>query len=153
MLPVKSVRQQLGALLSADATTLAPAVNANEIALVVAPFTPNENLVIANLTLASGTTFTGGGAINVPLGAQGVGNDPVTGDQIVTILAPAGGWRWVCTAAPAGPVTVYGFCLATKTAAALLASQLLPTPIVIQNVNDQIDLGDIQIVFVIQPMS
>ena len=150
MLPTKAVRLQFGALLAADPTTLAPAANANTIALVQSNFVPNENLTIASFTLAS---FTGSTPINVPLGAQGVGDDPITLEQFITMLAPAGGWRWVCTGAPASPQTIYGFVLTTKAQALLLAMALFVNPITIQFVNDQIDLGAVQIQMVLQPAS
>lgn len=150
MLPMIAVRKQLGVLLAADSTTLAPAVSANEIALIAAPFTPSEDLVIASLTLA---TFTGSAPKVGVTGAQGVGNDPATQDQIVTNLAPAGGWRFVCTAAPTPPQQIYGYALTTTATGALLAVALLPIPVTITNVGDEIDLGAIQFTFVLTPIS
>ena len=54
MLPMVAVRERLGALLAADATTLAPATDANLIALIVAAFALSENLTVGDLTLAAG---------------------------------------------------------------------------------------------------
>lgn len=54
MLPMIAVRLQLGVLLAADPTTLAPAVDANKVALISAAFAATENLVVADLTLAAG---------------------------------------------------------------------------------------------------
>jgi hypothetical protein len=150
MLPMTPVRLQLGALLAADTTTLAPAT-ANKVALYNTPTAINENLVPGSLSLA---TFTGSSPISGTAGAQGVGTDPATGDQVVTILAPAGGWRFVCTAAPVTPETIYGFALLDHTlAATLLAIAALPTPTTIVNVGDEIDLGSIPLTFVLQPIS
>lgn len=149
MLPMKALRLKLGTLLAADVPTLATVV-ANEIALIAAPITINENLVTADLTLA---TFTGSAPIAGTAGAQGTGTDPSTGDQVITILAPAGGWRFVCTVAPGAPETIYGYAL-TKTAGGdLLGAQLLPNPVTITNVGDEVDLGSVPITFVISPMS
>ena len=56
LLPMKALRLQFGELVAADATTLAPAVNANELMLVANDIAIDENKVIGDLTAA---TFTG----------------------------------------------------------------------------------------------
>lgn len=150
LLPTNDVRSQLGTLLAADATTLAPASNANKIALINAPFTPSGNL---NISMLSFATFVGSTPLAGATGAQGVGVDPATGQQIITILTPAGGWRWTCTTAPGSPETIYGFALTDHAAATLLGTQLLTTPEVIQAVGDQIDLGAVDMTLVAQPIS
>jgi hypothetical protein len=150
MLPMKAVRLQLGELLAADATTLAPAVSANKIALVKAAFALTENLVASDLTLAA---FTGSTPKAGATGAQQSGLDPVTFEQKITILAPAGGWRWECTVAPSPAETIYGFALLDSTLATLLGAAVFPTPIPVASVGDFIDLGAVEITFVLQPMS
>lgn len=150
MLPMKALRLQLGDLLAADTTTLAPATNANKIALVNASFTPNENLAIGDLSFA---TFTGSTPKAGAAGTQGVGNDPTTGDQIITILTPVGGWRWTCTSAPTAPETIYGYALTDNAGATLLGVAALPAPVSIALVGDQIDLGAVEMTFVLQPLS
>lgn len=149
MLPVRSVRLQLGELLAADTTTLAP-VAANKIALIAAAFTPDQDLELADLTLA---TFTGSAAKAGVAGAQTVGNDPVTGEQMVNIIPPAGGYIYICTVAPASPETIYGFALLDNAAAVLLAVEALAVPITITDVGDQVDLGNPDLRFVAQPIS
>jgi hypothetical protein len=150
MLPMKALRLQLGELLAADATTLAPAVSANKIALVKAAFALNENLVAGDLTLA---TFTGSTPKAGATGAQQAGQDPVTFEQKITVLAPAGGYRWECTAAPGTPETIYGYALLDSTLATLLGAAVFDTPVPIAAVGDFIDLGAVEITFVLQPMS
>lgn len=150
LLPMQAVRLQLGALLAADTTTLAPAVSANKIALINAAFTPTENMTIGSLSFA---TFTGSSPKVGAAGTQGVGIDPATGEQLITILAPAGGWRFVCTVAPATPETIFGFALTDNAGAVLLGVELLPNPITIAVVNDEIDLGAVAMTFVLQPLS
>jgi hypothetical protein len=149
MLPMLAVRLQLGALLAADTTTLA-AATANEIMLLNANFALSENLTIGSLSPA---TFIGSTPIPGASGPQGVGTDPTSGDQLITILAPAGGWRWVCTTAPGTPETIWGFALVNHGATVLLAAELLEVPVAIANVGDEIDLGSVPITFVLQPMS
>lgn len=149
MLPMQALRIALGDLLAADVGTLAP-VAANKIALIAANFALNENLVVGDLTLA---TFTGSTPKAGAAGAQQVGIDPLTGDQVITNLTPAGGWRWECTVAPGAPETIYGFALLDATLADLLGAALLDNPITITSVGDFVDLGAVTIRFVSQPMS
>ena len=150
MLPMKALRLGLGEALAADTATLAPAVTPNKIALVIANFSLTENLAIGDLTYA---TFAGGSAKAGVAGDQQAGVKPLTGDQAITILAPAGGWRWECTAAPTPIQVVYGFALANDAGDELLAAALLDTPIAIGDVGDFLDLGSVEITFVIQPMT
>ena len=149
MLPVRLLRIALGELLADDTGTLAP-VAANKVALIIAAFALTENLAVGDLTLATftGSTPKAGAALT-----QQVGIDPLTGDQVLTILAPAGGWRFECSGAPASPQTVYGFALIDDAGTGLLGAELLATPVTIRDVGDFVDLGAITIRFVIQPMS
>lgn len=148
MLPVKDLRLALGELLAADVATLAPAA-ANKIALVINPFVPDETLTFGDFTLA---TFTGSTPKAGAAGAQQAGIDPNTGEQKITILAPAGGWRWECTAAPAAPEIVYGFILMDNAGAVLLGMESFVNGIPVANIGDFIDLGAAEISFVAQPM-
>lgn len=149
MLPVKAVRLQLGELLAADATTLAPAMSANKIALVQSAFVPSETLVIGDLTLA---TFDGSTAKAGATGTQQVGNSPATGDQIITITEPIGGWRWETTGVTNLPQTIYGFALIDNAGAVLLGTALLPTPLTLQEAGQEINLGAVQMTMVLQPL-
>lgn len=149
LLPMKAVRLQFGELLAADATTLAPAVNANEVMLVANNVAIDENKVIGDLTAA---TFTGSANIVGVAGAQLAGIDPATGDQLIQIKAPAGGWRWECTVAPGAPETIYALALVTTGGAALLALQPIES-VVIANVGDVVMGGDLIMRMVAQPAS
>jgi hypothetical protein len=146
---MRALRLALGELLAADVATLA-AATANKIALIAAPFTPGEGLVIGDLTLA---TFTGSTPKSGVSGAQQAGVNPVTSDQVITILAPAGGWRWECTAAPVAPEGIFGFALIDDTGATLLGVQALPSPVSIGAVGDFLDLGAVAMTFVLNPLS
>lgn len=150
MLPMIALRQALGTLLAADATYLAPATNANKIALIGAPFTLSENLTVGALTLLSAN---GLGPILGAVGAQEVALDPVTQAQIITLVPGAGsGWRWVSSGTFTGPITVYGFALCDNALANLWAAASLPQPIVINAAGYQVDLDPVQITFVLAPM-
>jgi len=149
MLPTRFLRLQLGELLAADTDTWVNITGQPTVALVAETFTPSEDLVTADLTLA---TFTG----STPLAGdttQEAGVDPATGEQVITVIAPAGGWRFECTVAPGSPETIFGFALRQSSTAALLGTALLATPVTITNVGDFIDLGAIEFRLVLQPMA
>lgn len=150
MLPMKPVRLRLGTLLAADATTLAPAADNNTVLLIMSDFTPNEDLVPADLTPA---TFDGSAGLLAELGAQQVGLDPTTGDQIVTIEEPVGGWRWITTGLTNLPQTIFGYGLYNEALDTLLGVTKLDTPITLQGVGEEINLGAIQLRFVLEPIS
>lgn len=150
MLPMIAVREQLGNLLAADATTLAPATNANKIALIIAPFALSENLVASSLTLGSAN---GLGPLSGVTGAQTVGLDPVTGQQKIVIKSPAGGYSWVTSGSFSGAITIYGFALLDTTLATLLAAALLPTPITVNAAGFLIDVDPVELTLVLSPIS
>jgi hypothetical protein len=151
LLPMIAVRERLGTLLAADATTLAPASLANQMQLIIAPFVPNENLTASSLTF--GTT-NGLGPIACATGAQESALDPVTGAQIITIVPGAGsGFRWVSSGTFTSPITVYGIALTDSTGATLLGVAQFATPYIMQAAGYQIDADPAQITFVLQPMS
>jgi len=149
MLPMKAVRLQLGELLGADATTLAPAANGNKVVLIAAPITLDENHVYADITAA---TFTGSTPLVCGTGAQPVGVDPATLEQVITLLAPAGGFRWECTVAPGAPEVIYGFALANNGLTTLLGITLLDTPITIVNVGDEVNAGALTMTILAAPV-
>lgn len=145
-----ALRLQIGTAL-ANAVPLDQATALNRVALIKAPFTPDENLAYADLTLAD---FDGSTVLTVALGAQQVGVDPISGQQLITILEPAGGWRWITTGVTSLPQTIYGFALFDSTGPGpLLAVELLPTPIDLTAVGQQINLGSVTLTLVLTPMS
>jgi hypothetical protein len=150
MLPMIAVRQALGTLLAADAALLAPAMNPNKIALIIAAFVPNENLALASLTLASSNGLSPLAGI---AGTQGTALDPVSQAQIITMLPPTTGWRWVTSGSFASPITVFGYALTDNAGAVLLAVEQLPVPITVQAAGYQVELDPIQMTFVLQPIN
>lgn len=149
MLPLEALRLQLGELLAADTTTLAPA-SANKIALIAAPFSLTETTLLSSLTLA---TFTGATPLAGATGAQNVGLDPVTGAQVIQIKPPAGGYRWITGDLVNLPQTIYGYALLDNAGAVLLALAQLPTALTLQVAGQFIEIDPVNITFVPQPMS
>jgi hypothetical protein len=144
--PIQAMVNALASLLAGATAYLAPSASANIVALIVAPFTKGPNLVVADLTLAS---FAGSTPIAGMTGTQDVGNDPNTGQQVITIIAPSGGWVFTCTTAPATPQTVFGYALLNNAGTTLLATEYLIPNTTITNIGDFIDLG--KITFTLNP--
>lgn len=150
MLPMKAVRKQLGELLAADATTLAPAADANTVALIKAAFVPDEAMVAADVTLAD---FDGSTPIAAAVGAQQAGIDPATGQQIITIKETAGGWRWETTGVTNLPQTIFGYGLFNDDQTVLLGLALLDSPLTLTEAGQEVNLGAVTMTMVDQPMS
>lgn len=150
MLPMRAERLLIGTLLAADAGSFAPAVSANKIALVMAAFTPNEDLTLGDLTLAD---FAGSTPLAGSTGAQLASVDPATDEQLITIKEPLGGWRWVTTALTNLPQTIYGYALVDSTIAAMYGVQALDVPITLTAVGQSIDLGAVVLRINQQPIS
>jgi hypothetical protein len=147
MLPTLALRQEITTLLAADATTLAPAASANKIALILAPFTLNENTTLASLTLGS----SGGlGPLAGATGTQPSGQNPTNLQQEILISPPAGGYKWT-TSGATYPTTIYGYALTNNAGTVLLALAALPAPITLTADGQIIDIDPVYITFVLQP--
>jgi len=149
MFPMRALRLAIGTSLS-DTAPLDQVADANIIALVIAPFALDELLVVSDLTYAD---FDGSTPLAVELGTQQVANDPATGEQIVTLVEPLGGWRWETTGLTNLPQTVYGYALLTEASAELLAVEPLPAPITLSEVGQEINIGKARFRINLEPMS
>lgn len=149
MLPMSVTRLRLGALLATDTTTLNQAANALKMRLFQNNYAPNDGSLIGNFTES---TFDGYGAISLALGPQVAFVDPVTGQQGIQIVPPAGGWVYTCSGGAAEPQTIYGYYLTDKTGTVVYAAQALPVPVVMTGAGQQIDLGKIDISILLAPM-
>ena len=137
-----ALRAKAATLLAADATTLAPAALNNLIALVKSAFTPSEQTDVSTLVLAD---FDGSTPIAVGTGTQPTGADPNTNDEIISILPPAGGFRFATTGVTNLPQTIYGFILTDSTGATLYAAALLPAPVTLTASGQVIELPTVDI--------
>lgn len=135
-----TLREKMAQLLAADVATLAPAADANIVALVKAIFTPTEATVVGELDLAD---FDGSTPLACGTGTQPEGLDPLTADALITLKSPVGGWRWETTGVTNLPQTIYGFALLNDDGTVLLACERLTTPIVLNAVNQVLTLGAI----------
>lgn len=150
MLPMIALRLAIGDFLSSE-LPLAALAATNKVRLVIADFTPNENMAYADLTVA---TFTGSTALAAALGAQQDGLDPITGDQVVTMVEPLGGWRWITVDAVNLPQTVYGWALCDEIGPpVLLALGKFPEPIALTIAGQEIRIPSVNFRINQQPIS
>jgi hypothetical protein len=151
MLPMRAVRLRLGVMLAADATTLAPASDANVVALIVANFTLTENLVIGDLTLGAGNGLD---PIACATGAQLVALNAQTQAQVITIKEGATtGFRWVSSGSIPSPIGIFGYALLNEAMDTVLAATKLATPINITAPGQEYNAEPIQMTFVQQPIN
>lgn len=134
MKPTRTLAGTLSTLLAADTAILANAT-AMKVGLITAPFTPSLDRSMADLTISALTGL-------VPLagvaGAQLESVDPITGELVVEIKAPAGGFRWETGGGTTYPVTVYGFALGNNAMTTLFGTETLATPVVLTADNQSI---------------
>jgi len=132
----RALRMAAMTRLASDTATLAPAADPNHLCLVMSEFTPSEDLVVADVDLA---TFDGGDPIEVELGTQPSGFEPGTDDSSIDISPPVGGFRWETTGITNLPQTIYGYVLTNEAETTILASAIFDTPFVLTGVNQVVD--------------
>ena len=150
MLPMKALRLALGTSLAANTSFLAPAVDPNVVALIMSDFTENEDLVVGDVDLAN---FTGSQPIEGDTGAQWTGQDPITGQQIIRIKVSTGGWRWETADSVNLPQTIYGYALLKNDLSVMHAIKKFATPIPLTNADQEVNIDDVDLTFVLQPLS
>jgi len=146
MIPAQVVVNAINLAAASDNTfwgTIAP--NAAMVP-IINPFVPSAQLQQSDVVQAG---FAGSSPILIPIPPQTIVNDSVSGRVGVLLKEPAGGYRWVCTTAPATPETVYGWVIIDSTLGTVWWSELLPAPKTITNVGDFVEvtaiLGFLQI--------
>lgn len=149
MQPTQAMIDSVAALIAADTALLAAAAVKN-VNLVIAPFTPAPTTAFGDLTIAD---FTGSAAKTAAAGAQQAYLDPITGEWVVQLVEPVGGWHWEATALTNLPQTVHGFVVTNDDDTETLGSQLLDTPITINAVGQGLNLGQIQFRLPVSPLS
>lgn len=76
--------------------------------------------------------------------AWGNGVDAATGMRALTLLAPAGGFRYTANGGLTEPQTIYGWLVTSVDANITMGGGLLPSPITISEPGGQINLPPIQ---------
>lgn len=111
------------------------------VTLIVAPFVPAAGLVVADLTVAD---FDGSDPLANTSATIQLFKDPQTGENILQVPEPAGGWHWQVTGGTSLPQTVYGYMLTDSTGAALLGTALLDTPVTLTATGQGLDIDQIR---------
>lgn len=149
MLAMKSLRLSIGTTL-ASSPPLDQATALNRVALFMNSVTPNEDMILADLTLA---TFDGHTEKTVAAGAQEAAVDPISGQQLITVPDIVGGWRWQTTGITNLPQTIYGFCLYDSTGPGpLLGVELLPTPITLTAAGQEVNVPFVRFAVSLEPL-
>lgn len=140
MIATKAIEDALANRLATDTATLAVATFL-QVALVAAPFTPGPGLTAAALTLAAAA---GMGEKVTTSATILVSRDPLTGDYLITIPEPAGGWLYISSGAGL-PETYYGFaCLDDADPTKLYGAEVFPAPILVNVAGQSVDLATVQ---------
>lgn len=150
MQPGSALANKVVNLVAGDVGSLG-AATAVKLHLASAAFVPSLTTTVAGLTEA---TFAGYAAIAA--GATGLQQnffDPATGNGIVEIIPPLGGWHWVTASATGLPQTLYGSYLTDNGNVQLWGSQLFQTPIVLTASGQGVDVVNARFTFPPSPMS
>ncbi len=144
MIPTNVILDSISLLVSTDATKLAHATLAVKVHLAKAAFVPAATRVIGDFTEAN---FTGFAAKLAAVGAQQNFFDPITGQRVVQLVEPAGGWHWQCGDALQLPQTIYGFYVTDNASAVVYGCALLPQTVLLSATGDAVDIGNVRFSF------
>lgn len=133
MIPTQVMLDAVATAIATDVTTLANAMFL-KVFLVKAAFTPGGNLVVGDLVPAD---FAGSTALANSSAVMLQYKDPATGEWIIEVPPPVGGWHWQTTSGVTNlPQSIYGWACVDHTSAILYGTDLLPTPLLL-NANAQ----------------
>lgn len=137
--------QNLAAMVNLGADTLTWA-HALTCGLVMADFLESPAIAWGDLTNA---TFTGSAAKTISAGVRVTGIDPATGDVLMNIDPPTGGFYWETTATTSLPQTIFGMWLGNDTLGfgngTLLAAVHLNEPVILAQVNQAVIIPQVTI--------
>lgn len=116
------------------------------VGLILGPYTPDPDNTWTDIANAS---FTGSTFKSVAAATRVTGVDPATGDRLLVITEPAGGWNWLCTVDPVAPQEITGLWIGNSTVGFnngnLVATQELPVPITIDAAGQMLQYGTLQL--------
>jgi len=140
MIPSRFLLANLFTAMAAETVSLNLAANFSKIALILNDFSPSDSLNILDLTLGAADGLA---PKLLTTGAQESSEDPLTGDRLVELKAPAGGWRFEATGDFDPPKVVYGYCLVNNDADIVLAVHKFEEEITLTLSGQAIDLGNV----------
>jgi len=147
--PTNTILLSLAELLAGDVANLAAAA-VKHIHLIKDVFTPAPDTDFTTLTEAD---FDGYAELSAAAGAQQAFTNPLTGERIVQMIEPLGGWHWEVSGVTNLPQTIYGFVLTDLADAETFGSALLDEPITLLGIGEAVDLANVRFTFVANPLS
>jgi len=150
MLGTLALADRLGVLLGADTVSLAEPTTFVKVHLAMEPFTPSLGLSVGDLVEA---TFTGYAEKSASDAATQVFKDPNSGEQVMQVKEPAGGWHWQTGGGFVGPQTIYGYYLTDMAGTILWASELLPEPVVLITAGQGVDVDQVRVKLPLVPLT
>jgi hypothetical protein len=125
MRPTQVMLDAVATEIATDTAVLANALFL-QVFLVKAPFVPGPGLTVGSLTPAD---FAGSTPKANTSATMLKFTDPATGEWIVEVPPPVGGWHWQTTSGVTNlPQTIYGYGCMDNTGAILYGTDLLPVP-------------------------
>jgi len=121
MMATAEIVNRMAELLGADTVTLAAPTTFVALHLAKEPFTPGPNLELTDLVEAD---FDGYVELHAASAATQVYTDPQTGETIIQVREPAGGWFWETSGETNLPQTIHGVYLTSPDGLTLHASGL-----------------------------
>jgi len=146
MVPVSALETTM-ALTLATSTTAELSL-ALKVQGVIIPFTPGEDM--SSLVAGDLAVSTVLGGISVAAATRLAGRDPATGDYLISIQPPAGGFQEMSGASGTYPVTVYGAVLTVTPHTIpdnIIASVAFPDPVTLTGPAQLMEYGLIQLGF------
>lgn len=142
MIPTSTLLDAIVTRIAADAGTLAHATDGVNLHLAKNSFTPSPDIALVDLDEAD---FDGYAIVEAGPGAQQWFVDPTTGQRVVQILEPAGGWHFETTGITGLPMTIYGAYLTNNANTVLYGTMRFADPIVLGGNNEAVDVGNVRL--------
>jgi len=137
--PTNTLLDRVPTLLVADTVTLGIGADL-QLLLAKNAFTPSPALVMGDIVEAD---FTGYAAKGVSTPTWG--SDPATGNRVIALPGPVGGFHWETNDAVNLPQSIFGWALFNADTGDIYDSDLLDTPVVLTAANQIVDLGSLGI--------
>lgn len=146
MNPTTALLDALATMLATDPATLAHATNPCKVHLAKNAFNSTPTTVLADLVEAD---FDGYAALAAGLGAQQMFVDPTSGQRVVQMQEPAGGWHWETTGTTALPQTIFGAYLTNTAGTVLYGTHRFPDGVTLNGNNEAVDWAQARFTFAI----
>jgi hypothetical protein len=141
VVPHQNIIDSVPGLIAADTAFLGVAA-VKHVHLIKEAFTPSPAI---NFPPTKVATFDGYATLNAASGSQQSFTDPVSGNQIVQLIEPLGGWHWLTTGGTNLPQTIYGYFVTDLADAVTLGCGILDTPVILTATGQAIDIAQIRI--------